>query len=86
MFGRQMDMFDGAAVIGIGQMQAAIAALENVVAEADALGVGLDAARHYCSEVLPHMARVRKHADMLETRVADDLWALPNYQEILFGK
>ena len=68
------------------QMQAAIAALENVLAEADALGVGFDAARRYCSEVLPHMARVRKHADMLETRVADDLWALPNYQEILFGK
>ena len=32
------------------------------------------------------MKEVRYYADLLETRVADDLWALPNYQEILFGK
>ncbi len=32
------------------------------------------------------MEETRKHADHLETIVADDLWALPNYQEILFGK
>ena len=32
------------------------------------------------------MLEVRRYADLLEVRVADDLWALPNYQEILFGK
>jgi glutamine synthetase len=30
------------------------------------------------------MAEVRKHADLLETLVADDLWTLPSYQEMLF--
>ena len=68
------------------RMQTATAALESVLASVDAQGLGIEAARRYCSEVLPHMAKVRSHADMLETRVADDLWALPNYQEILFGK
>jgi glutamine synthetase len=29
---------------------------------------------------------VRKYADELETWVADDLWPLPTYQEMLFIK
>lgn len=44
------------------------------------------AAGRHCRHVLPLMGRVRAEADALETLVADDLWALPNYQEILFGK
>lgn len=68
------------------QMQAATMTLESVLTEVDAQGLGMEAARRYCNEVLPCMNEVRRHADMLETRVADDLWALPNYQEILFGK
>jgi len=37
-----------------------------------------------CNEVLPAMAAVRKTADMLEGIVADDLWPLATYQEMLF--
>ena len=32
------------------------------------------------------MAMVRKYADELESWVADDLWPLPTYQEMLFIK
>ena len=32
------------------------------------------------------MAEVRKYADELEGWVADDLWPLPTYQEMLFIK
>ena len=36
--------------------------------------------------VLPAMAEVRRLADILERTVADDLWPLPKYSEILFIK
>jgi glutamine synthetase len=36
--------------------------------------------------ILPAMARVREVADTLERIVADDLWPLPRYSEILFIK
>ncbi len=36
--------------------------------------------------VLPAMVELRTHADKLETMVADDLWPLPTYQEMLFMK
>jgi glutamine synthetase len=35
---------------------------------------------------IPAMATVREAADTLEKVVADDLWPLPKYQEILFVK
>jgi glutamine synthetase len=44
------------------------------------------AAGYCCSDVLPAMAMVRKYADELEGWVADDLWPLPTYQEMLFIK
>ncbi|MEO0588708.1 MAG: glutamine synthetase type III, partial [Planctomycetota bacterium] len=37
-------------------------------------------------EVLPKMLEVRGYADALEGYVADDLWPLPTYQEMLFAK
>lgn len=43
-------------------------------------------AEYYCSQVIPAMMEVRTIADSLEIIVADDLWILPSYQEILFGK
>jgi glutamine synthetase len=36
--------------------------------------------------VLPAMAEVRRIGDVLERTVADDLWPLPKYSEILFIK
>ncbi len=41
-------------------------------------------AKYLCDKVLPGMADVRSWADALEAVVADDLWALPSYQEMLF--
>ena len=41
-------------------------------------------AKHMCCTVLPAMGEVRAVADALEAIVADDLWSLPSYQEMLF--
>lgn len=46
----------------------------------------LDEAKHCCHTVLPAMLKVREFADKLEGLVADDLWPLPTYQEMLFIK
>ncbi len=44
----------------------------------------LAAATFMRDSVLPAMASVRSAADTLETLVADDLWPLPTYQEMLY--
>ncbi len=42
---------------------------------------------YFCKdEVLPKMLEVREYVDELEGLVADDLWPLPTYQEMLFIK
>jgi len=43
-------------------------------------------ADYSCSDIVPAMGMVRKYADELEGWVADDLWPLPTYQEMLFIK
>ncbi|MBJ8345224.1 glutamine synthetase III [Antrihabitans sp. YC2-6] len=43
-----------------------------------------DEAAHARDSLLPAMAAVRSTADLLEGIVADDLWPLPTYQEMLF--
>jgi glutamine synthetase len=41
----------------------------------------------YCAKTIrPLMDKVREYADELEGEVADDLWPLPTYQELLFIK
>ncbi len=45
---------------------------------------GLAEAERVRDEVLPAMLAVRAAADALEAVVADDLWSLPTYQEMLF--
>ncbi|CAN5347854.1 glutamine synthetase III [soil metagenome] len=44
----------------------------------------LEAATYMRDAVLPAMAAVRAAADTLEGVVADDLWSLPTYQEMLY--
>lgn len=44
------------------------------------------AARYYLERVIPIMAEVRDAGDRLEEIVADDLWDLPTFQEMLFIK
>ncbi len=46
----------------------------------------LEHARYMRDEVIPAMEAVRTAADKLEKIVADDLWPLPRYSEILFIK
>ncbi|MDA3960145.1 MAG: glutamine synthetase III [Planctomycetota bacterium] len=43
-------------------------------------------AKHLQAKVLPKMLEIRAIADELEGLVADDLWPLPTYQEMLFIK
>jgi glutamine synthetase len=44
----------------------------------------MEEAEHAGHNLLPAMSAVRTAADELETLVADDLWPLPTYQEMLF--
>ena len=46
----------------------------------------IDEANYACYTLLPAMNQVRHFADELEGWVADDLWPLPTYQEMLFIK
>jgi glutamine synthetase len=47
----------------------------------------IDEHMQYCAKTLrPMMDKVREYADALEEEVADDLWPLPKYQEMLFIK
>jgi glutamine synthetase len=47
---------------------------------------GLEWAKYIRNEVIPAMDGVREVADRLERIVAEDLWPLPRYSEILFIK
>ena len=47
---------------------------------------GLEHAKYMRDTVLPAMGAVREVADKLERIVADDLWPLPKYAEMLFIK
>ena len=65
-------------------LQDGTAALEKSLAHH---GSGLiDEAKQCCHQVVPAMNKVREYADKLEGYVADDLWPLPTYQEMLFIK
>jgi glutamine synthetase len=44
----------------------------------------LPEAEHISAKILPAMLKVREVADALEGIVADELWPLPTYQEMLF--
>ena len=42
--------------------------------------------KYYADTIRALMDKVRLHADTLETEVADKVWPLPKYQEMLFIK
>ncbi len=67
------------------KLSGAIAALEKEMAH-EGGSSSLDHAKHYAHGVLPAMLKVREAADALEGVVADDVWPLPTYQEMLFIK
>ena len=66
-------------------MGTALLALEEANAYPNDLE-GLDLAIHARDKQLAAMAEVRAAADKLERVVADDLWPLPKYEEMLFIK
>ncbi len=62
-----------------------IATLDKALSHHGADGLAKEAA-YFCDTVLPAMRGVRDAADTLEGLVANDLWPLPKYQEMLFIK
>src|SRR5204862_3133907 len=75
----------GMLVSAITDLQRAIIALDKALAhhpEGDALAH----AKYAREQILPPTQEVRRAADKLETMVADDLWPLPTYREMLFVK
>ncbi len=66
----------------IADLRAGIAALRAALAHSDG-SVGAEAG-HAQDQLLPAMTAVRAAADRLEALVADDLWPLATYQEMLF--
>jgi len=66
-------------------MMAAVAKLSAALAKEDFASTD-DHTQYFATEILTLMDAVRAHADMLETVVADELWPLPKYHEMLFIK
>ncbi|ROQ39510.1 glutamine synthetase [Frondihabitans sp. PhB188] len=67
----------------VAALRSALATLGDALT-ADAGHDALAEAEHARDALLPAMLAVRGAADELETIVADDLWPLPTYQELLF--
>jgi glutamine synthetase len=66
------------------ELQKAIAVLDKAreLPDADAK----TQSRYIVDTLIPAMNAVREVADILEGMVADDLWPLPTYQEMLFTR
>ena len=67
----------------IGDLTGALGTLKAALS-AHAGDSTLDEATHALKVLLPAMDAVRAAADALENIVADDLWSLPTYQEMLY--
>ncbi|HEY5978896.1 MAG TPA: glutamine synthetase III [Microlunatus sp.] len=67
----------------ITKLTSGIAALESALAHEAGDSSSLEHATQAKDELIPPMADVRAAADALEDLVADDLWPLPTYQEML---
>ncbi len=62
-----------------------IKALDKALEHSGSDGVVKEAA-YFCGSVLPVMLSIREVSDTLEGLIANDLWPLPTYQEMLFVK
>jgi len=67
----------------VSELTSAIGTLKKALSH-HAGDTALAEAKHAQDELLPAMAAVRAPADTLESVVADDLWPLPTYQEMLY--
>ncbi len=73
-------------VVGyVNELQAAIGKLDKAVNH-HVDGEPYDHAKHARAEIFPALGTIREAADKLETVIADDLWPLPTYREMLFIK
>ena len=68
---------------GIVDFQKKLATLEKAASH-HAAGEAYDHAKYARDKVLPAMVDLRKSSDVLEGMVADDIWPLPTYREMLF--
>lgn len=66
-------------------MMAAVAKLTEASAKEDFASTD-EHTQYFANDILALMEEVRSHADTLETVVADELWPLPKYHEMLFIK
>lgn len=64
----------------------AVDAMTNERRKANEIEDAKQKALAYCNKVKKHFDDIRYHADKLERLVADQLWELPKYREILFIK
>jgi glutamine synthetase len=80
-----LDTLAGEARSLVSEFAEAITALEEANTYPDGVE-GLDLAIYARDHQLTALARVRELGDQLEKIVADDLWPLPKYSEILFIK
>ena len=67
----------------LADLSAALATLKAALSDHSAESA-LDEAAHAQEALLPAMDAVRSAVDTLESVVADDLWPLPTYQEMLY--
>src|ERR1700751_5720567 len=67
----------------LADLEGALATLKAALSDHSA-ETALDEAKDAQEKQLPAMAAVRAAADTLESVVADDLWPLPTYQEMLY--
>ena len=67
----------------VNAMMSAVAELSDAMGKHDFTST--EEHMQFCAnEIRSLMDEVRSHADVLETEVADELWPLPKYQEMLF--
>jgi glutamine synthetase len=66
------------------QLVDAIEGLEHAQHEAHEAGSVQEEATAFATSVIPAQEKLREVVDELETMVADDLWPLPKYRELLF--
>ncbi|MBX9735993.1 MAG: hypothetical protein K2X32_03625, partial [Phycisphaerales bacterium] len=88
--GADVDVGDQRAILEdlvalISKLSGATNRLEAALAH-ETSGSHLDHAKHVRDGVKPAMADVREAADALESVVADELWPLPTYRDLLFIK
>ncbi|MCC5829116.1 MAG: glutamine synthetase III [Phycisphaeraceae bacterium] len=70
----------------IKELQNLIAEFDQIKEKEESIGTTEKHCEYVRDRVLPKMAEIRAIVDELERVVADDLWPLPSYQEMLFIK